>query len=550
MPSFTRKQLEYLILALILGLALYLRLDNLHNVQRWGGDQSYFYTIVMDWLHEGKWPLLGVYRSLHGDRSLGPGFYYLLAPVMWLGRCHPASGAVVIALFSVFAIFLGWLWIHQTTGSAAAALATAAVFTLSEGWIATDRVLWNPNTIAYSVAALACLIEGMRRRPLPCLALFLMLAAIMPQWHTTGIPVLAAAVPAAWALWQGRAGLRAASRRAWLGWGAALLLVLIALYLPPVIYELKPGPSNMRHYIQNSFIPPPALQPPLASRLAEGSGRVVRMVTSQNFILHLRQAQEPFAQFAAAAGLVLFVVLGGLTWRRQGRSAPPSLLFLACVLGGFWLIAIQGGKNSPQYYYLPMLGVPVLLAGWMTGWLLRRETARPALKWGAQVGGMLLLAAALTAAAVQIPNDLKVPQGKVSYGFFFRDTQKIVKYIKDDAKGRPFSMLTTDPPDTSPSYMHVLLRTMGVRTTNSMPGLSLRRPSMRFTLGEVLYVVGRGAPMNNLPEIAGPVFALGKPVRVADAWILRIPVASLPAEAQAVGLTCKAPKWILKLETH
>ena len=312
-PSFTRKQLEFTILGLILALGLFLRLDNLHNVQRWTGDQSYFYTMLMNWFHDGDWPLLGVYRSIHGDRSLGPGFYYLLAPAMWLGRCGPSAGAVTIVFLSVGAIFLYWFWIRRTTGSALAALTTAALFACSESWVATDRVLWNPNTIPYSVAALACLIEGMRRRPVPCLALFLMLAAVMPQWHTTGIPVLAAAAfPAAWALWQGWAGLRAASRRAWLGWGAALAMVLVALYLPPIIYEFKPGvPSNLRHYIENSFLPAPPQRPPLTERVAAASRRVVKMVVGQNFVSRLRPSREPAARLIAAAALLLFAAVGG-----------------------------------------------------------------------------------------------------------------------------------------------------------------------------------------------------------------------------------------------
>lgn len=549
-PSLTRKQLEYSFLGLILALALFMRLDNLHSVQRWTGDQCYFYTMVMNWFHDGDWPLLGVYRSIHGDRSLGPGFYYLIAPAMWLGKCSPASGAVTIVFLSIGVIFLYWFWVRRTTGSALAALATAALFACSEGWVAADRVLWNPNTIPYSVAALACLIEGLRRRPLPSLALFLMLAAVMPQWHTTGIPVLAAAaLPAAWALWQGRAALKTYSRRAWLGWSSALALVIIALYLPPILYEFKPGvPSNLRHYIANSFLPAPAQRPPLSARIADASRRVVKMIADQNFVARLRPSREPAARLIAAAALALFALVGGLTWWRQGRAAPPSVLFLACVVGGFWLVAIQAGPKSQDYYYYPMLGAPVLLLGWMAGSLLHWEVPRPAPRRAARAVGVLLVAAGLAAAATQLPGAWQVRNGRVSYGFHFRDSQKIIRYIVDDAHGRPFSMLTTDPPGNSTAYMHVLLRAMGTRSANSLPGMSLRAPSKRHTLGEALYLVGRGDPLNKRPEIVGPPFTLGKPVRVADAWVLRVPVASLPPEAQAAVLTCQAPKWFLKLE--
>ena len=111
-------------------------------------------------------------------------------------------------------------------------------------------------------------------------------------------------------------------------------------------------------------------------------------------------------------------------------------------------------------------------------------------------------------------------------------------------------MLTTDAPGNSTAYMHVLMRAMGTRSANSLPGMSLRASSKRHTLGETLYLVGRGEPpLSKSPEIVGPAFPLDKPVRVADAWVLRVPVASLPAPVKAVLLTCQGPKWILKLET-
>ena len=280
------KNLNYALLAAILALALYLRLDNLGSVQRFWGDQSRDYLFIMKWKQDGVWPMLGPFRMVGQDYAIGPGWFYTIAPALWLTNFNPIAGAATIAVVSVIAVFLYWWWIMQTTGSALAALATAAVFAFSPKWIANERQVWNPQMLPFAVAAMTCLIVGLERRPVSCLALFLMLVAILPHWHSTGIPViLAALIPAAWALWRGRARWREASLIRRIAWGVTLAAVLIALYLPPILYEMRPGRSNLRHYIQNTFLAAPHEAQPLPARMADAAGHLVRLVSQQAFFL-------------------------------------------------------------------------------------------------------------------------------------------------------------------------------------------------------------------------------------------------------------------------
>ena len=178
------------------------------------------------------------------------------------------------------------------------------------------------------MAALACLIEAAPHRPVATLFLFLMLATIIPQWHTTGIPLLVAATPfMGVALWQTRAGLRGVDRRRWRLWGVLLALWLTALYLPPILYELKPGPGNLAHYIQNTFIPAAPVNEPILRRAGAAMARLVfylgNMIGSWQLSLHpvrLWGAAGLLAGFSLIAWVLAVVPrIGGVApcrWRQ------------------------------------------------------------------------------------------------------------------------------------------------------------------------------------------------------------------------------------------
>lgn len=556
--SNIKNRLHYVLLAVVLGLALYMRLSNLSNVQRFFGDQAAFYNTIMNWKQDGfwrYWPLLGPYRSLGGDHSLGPGWYYLIAPALWLSHFSLAAGAATVGVVGVVGVFLAWLWVRRVTGQAAAALATAAVLGFSSVWVFNDRMIYNPSVMPCTVVALACLLEGLERRPVPCLSLTLMLLAILPQLHTIGIPIaLAFLPPAAWGLWRARGRFREASRRSWIGWGLALAAVLTALYLPPLIHEATSKQSNLRHYIKNTFLPAPPQTLPLTTRVARGTDRMIRMTAEYNFNIKGRAARPLLLWSAAAVAALAFAAVFIRRLLRDWRTFPVSLLFLCFILGGHWLLAVLNGANVLDYFLWPALGVPVLLLGWTAGELLRPPAGdgsrRPAGRPIAMLAGVGLLAFGLTLSARQLPQAWRMHVGRYSVmGNTLRDSSRIARHIAAEAQaqgqGQTVSMLFTDAPGSSPLYLHVILRAFGVRTLNSRVNLS--RPTPRAFLGQTLYLVARGA-LDKAPRIQSPVpIELGQPARVADAWIYRIPVASLPAQLKSVRVYSKAPQWFIEV---
>lgn len=209
-------------LAALLATGLYMRVANLDEIQHFEGDQGGDYIEVMKWLKDrGPWPLLGQIRSV-GDRGLGPGWFYTIAPAMALTDYHPAAGAATIAVMSALTIFLCADWVRRATTSRAAALVTAGVFALSARWTDAGRTLWDPNTLPFAVAALAWLIALLPRRPVPCMAVALALVAILPQWHTLGLLVDVTVLgPLALAWRAARPAMATTPRRTWVLWEAS-----------------------------------------------------------------------------------------------------------------------------------------------------------------------------------------------------------------------------------------------------------------------------------------------------------------------------------------
>lgn len=534
-PS-SRPLLAYgLLLGSILLAGLYLRTANLTDVQSFNGDQGRDYLEVMKWVRQGQWPLLGPDRAV-GDRALGPGWFYTIAPALALGRFHPAAGAAMVAVLSMLAIFCGADWVRRATGSRAAALVTAAALAFSALGVEMGRTLWNPHALPLGTAALAWLIALLPRRPLPCLAGALALMAILPQWHTTGFLVDAAALPfLALALRGAWPAARAAGRRAWALWGAALLAVVALLYVPPLVYELKPGPGNLATFFSKSNLParpyPEAL--PMRALLAL-AGLAERAADQAFFTNHgaavLGEPELGFPVALAAACGAAFVAL----WVGAARRRAPdwAAAYLALLTAGFWLVLFLKGSAVQGYYLIAVQPAPVLLAAWVAGRLIVAPAScrpdadapsNPSAVRYRQLGGvaLLLLAGALTLG--QLPRAWAWHQGATPYGYSFRVVREVAEAIARDSGGRPYSMELAEAANF-PGHYFYLLRRLGRPPLN---GDYYTHAIERDKLGERTYIVVTPG-MARAPELKGIGGPNEEPIALRNVLIYRIERTRLP----------------------
>lgn len=138
---------KHWLLIAILILASFLRLYRIGDYMEFLGDQGRDVTIIKDFLQHGNLFFIGPQTSI-GNMYLGPWFYYLITPSLFLSNYNPVGPAVFIALLSVATVFMiyfiGKRWFNQSVG-----LISAFLFTISPVVIKYSNFIWNPNIMPF-----------------------------------------------------------------------------------------------------------------------------------------------------------------------------------------------------------------------------------------------------------------------------------------------------------------------------------------------------------------------------------------------------------------
>jgi 4-amino-4-deoxy-L-arabinose transferase-like glycosyltransferase len=141
-----KKKVSLILLIAILLLAAFLRLYMISDYMTFLGDEGRD-MLVAKGILEGDFTLLGP-RASAGDFFLGPIYYYMIAPWLWLFRYDPVGPSVMVGLLSVVTTwliyFVGKKWFNQATGMFAAAL-----YAVSPVVINYSHSSWNPNVLPF-----------------------------------------------------------------------------------------------------------------------------------------------------------------------------------------------------------------------------------------------------------------------------------------------------------------------------------------------------------------------------------------------------------------
>ena len=99
------KEATLLIIILIIG--AFLRLYRIDEYMTFLGDEGRDVIVVGRFLKEGDLMLVGPGTSI-GNMYLGPLYYYMMAPALFLANYSPAGPAIQIALLGIATIFFVW----------------------------------------------------------------------------------------------------------------------------------------------------------------------------------------------------------------------------------------------------------------------------------------------------------------------------------------------------------------------------------------------------------------------------------------------------------
>lgn len=135
------------VLILILLLGAFFRLYKINEYMTFLGDEGRDVLVVKRMLVDHKFTLLGPVTSV-GSMYMGPVYYYLMTPFLWLWNFDPVGPSIMVALFAVATIYLiyklGSEFFHPAVGLISAFLYAVAPLTIYSG-----RSSWNPNVVPF-----------------------------------------------------------------------------------------------------------------------------------------------------------------------------------------------------------------------------------------------------------------------------------------------------------------------------------------------------------------------------------------------------------------
>ncbi|MDP3733268.1 MAG: glycosyltransferase, partial [Candidatus Daviesbacteria bacterium] len=137
----------FIILVGILALAAFLRFYKIEEYMIFLGDQGRDAIIVKDMVDKWHFPLIGPPTSV-GNIYLGPLYYYMMLPPMFLTGFNPVSAAAAVALIGVATVFLVYYLGKNWFGRGAGLLA-AYLYAISPVTINYSRFSWNPNPLPF-----------------------------------------------------------------------------------------------------------------------------------------------------------------------------------------------------------------------------------------------------------------------------------------------------------------------------------------------------------------------------------------------------------------
>ncbi|MCG2691475.1 glycosyltransferase family 39 protein, partial [Microgenomates group bacterium] len=121
----------------------FLRLYRLEASLQFLGDQGRDALILRNLLVNHDLPFIGPVTSV-GGFFLGPLYYYLMAPFLWLFKFNPVGPAVATAVLGIATIPL-LCWVTKKLFSRRVGLWAAGLYALAYIPISETRSAWNPN---------------------------------------------------------------------------------------------------------------------------------------------------------------------------------------------------------------------------------------------------------------------------------------------------------------------------------------------------------------------------------------------------------------------
>jgi len=290
-----------------------------------------------------KFPLIGPPSSI-GEVFLGPFYYYLIAPFLWIFQQNPVGLAVGVALISMGGVYLIYKLLEKHISKEALTL-TILFISVSALCVDIGRFSWNPNPLPYfSFITLILFYHSLQKNTSRWMMLvFGIVFGLTFQLHHLGaLLALPIGIYFIYHLYRSRTG------EAWVVPAISLLGFLITL-TPFAVFELRHNFLNIHNLVSLFTQQNLVSSGPFFSRLADVITAVVR------FGLHV--TVPPLVAWCGMALLVGWVFV----YNKQKKNQFITLqliTFVSLLIG----LSRVNAQSIPHYFHTLYLSFYFLLA--------------------------------------------------------------------------------------------------------------------------------------------------------------------------------------------
>lgn len=448
----------YLVLALVLAGAFFVRTYRLHDLLGFYYDQGRDALVIWRLWHEGKLFLIGPVTGLAGI-FLGPAYYYLIAPFYLVGGGDPVVPAVFLAFLTTLAVFVVY-FLGREFHSREAGLAAAFITAFSYNIFLASRWLSNPTPLLLSSLLLLWSMWKIVKGASSWWWVVASLLVGISLHFEAASAVFFLPVMLIFLIWQ----KRRINRRFLLFSSLAFVLTLA----PQIVFNLRHENILFQNFYKILF--------------EENSFRLSFWEVLQERKRLYWDVFRGMTFWDWPVFATIFFVLSGAAvlsfWKRASREpgVPILLLFIITPLVG--LLAFQGNYGNVYGYYLTGIYLPfVLLFAIGLGELWKSKQGRVAV--------LIFFILFFFRNGVAIRNYLTedVVEGPVRIAL--EPQLKAVDWVFRDAAGRDFNVDIYVPPVIPDAYDYLFLWQATRRCGQALCGLKLEeRVPLLYTLYE------------------------------------------------------------------
>lgn len=314
--------------------AIFLRLYRLNDFVTFLGDQGRDAIIMRRIVTLEHFPAIGAPSSI-GQIYLGPFYYYLIAPFLFLFKFNPIGMAVGVAILSIIGIIAAYYVIKKEVNTQ-----TAIIFlilaTFSAVHIDLSRFSWNPNLLPlfsfFTLYFFYKFISTAKFNFVYCILFGAFFSFSFQLHHLSGLIVIPLAIVVIERLLKHKMSLRHI-------YGVSFSIVSFTFFSAPlIIFDLRHDFLNTRNLIKLFT----------GNKISGSSSPLTQLLETVNsFFINTFKLDTP--QYIS---LVLFILSIALVIYLYRKKDIPLLIFINSLQFFFFVIGFSflNSPRHPHYY--------------------------------------------------------------------------------------------------------------------------------------------------------------------------------------------------------